>query len=123
MVNNKGQTLVIFVLILPILLLLFALIWELGNLSITINKYENTIQDVIEYGLNNQNQENLETILTNLFKANIQGEIQIEIKNYIKINVRQKYDALYNNLFNHKFDINITYIGYKNNGKIIIKKE
>ena len=123
MVNNNGQTLVIFVLILPILLLLFALIWELGNLSITINKYENTIQDVIEYGLNNQNQENLETILTNLLKANIQGEIQIEIKNYIKINVRQKYDALYNNLFNHKFDINITYIGYKNNGKIIIKKE
>ena len=38
--NNKGQSLIIFVLILPILLLLFALIFELGNYGLTINKYE-----------------------------------------------------------------------------------
>ncbi len=123
MVNSKGQTLVIFVLILPILLLLLALIWEIGNLSLTINKYETTITNTIEYGLNNQEKENLEVILTNLIKANVKGDVQIEIRNYIKINVKQKYDTLYNNLFNHKFDIDITYIGYKENNQIIIKKE
>lgn len=123
MVNSKGQTLVIFVLILPILLLLLALIWEIGNLSLTTNKYETTIKNAIEYGLNNQEKENLEVILTNLIKANVKGDVQIEIKNYIKINVKQKYDTLYNNLFNHKFDIDITYIGYKKNNQIIIKKE
>lgn len=121
--NSKGQSLVVFVLILPVLLLLFALIWEIGNLGLTINKYETAIKDTIEYGLNNQDKENLEEVLTNLLKANIEGNIQIEINNYIKINVTQKYDALYNNLFNHKFDINLTYIGYKENNQIIIKKE
>lgn len=121
--NNKGQSLVVFVLILPVLLLLFALIWEIGNLGLTINKYETAIKDTIEYGLNNQNKENLEETLTSLLKANIEGDIQIEINNYIKINVTKKYNALYNNLFNHKFDIDLTYIGYKENNQIIIKKE
>ena len=121
--NNKGQSLVVFVLILPVLLLLFALIWEIGNLGLTINKYETAIKDTIEYGLNNQNKENLEETLTSLLKANIEGDIQIEINNYIKINVTKKYNALYNNLFNHKFDIDLTYICYKENNQIIIKKE
>ena len=121
--NNKGQSLVVFVLILPVLLLLFALIWEIGNLGLTINKYETAIKDTIEYGLNNQNKENLEETLTSLLKANIEGDIQIEINNYIKINVTKKYNALYNNLFNHKFDIDLTYIGYKENNQIIIIKE
>lgn len=121
--NSKGQSLVVFVLILPVLLLLFALIWEIGNLGLTINKYETAIKDTIEYGLNNQNKENLEETLTSLLKANIEGDIQIEINNYIKINVTKKYNALYNNLFNHKFDIDLTYIGYKENNQIIIKKE
>ena len=51
--NNKGQSLVIFILILPILLLLFALIWEIGNLGFTINRYETEIKDTINYVLNN----------------------------------------------------------------------
>ena len=123
MVNNKGQTLVIFVLVLPILLLLIALIWEIGNLQITINKYETAIKDTIEYGLNHQEENNLALILTNLLKANVKGDINIEINNYIKINVKQKYNALYNSIFNNKFDIDLTYIGYKENNQIIIKKE
>lgn len=121
--NNKGQILIVFVLILPILLLLIALIWEIGNLAITTNKYETAIKDTIEYGLNHQDEDNLKQILNNLLKANVKGDTHIEIDNYIKINVKQKYDALYNNLFNHQFDIDLTYIGYKENNQIIIRKE
>ena len=122
--GNKGQTLVIFVLILPILLLLFALIWEVGNLQITVNKYETEIKDTIEYGLNNLDQENLKENLTNLLKANIDGDITIEINNgVIKINVKQKYKTLYNKLFNSSFDLDITYSGYIENDNMIIKKE
>ena len=119
--NNKGQSLVIFVLILPILLLLFALIFELGNYGLTINKYEKEIKEVIKYGLNNIESINEEK-LTNLLKQNINGEINVEISNkVIKVNVKEKYDNLFN--FNNKFDIDITYIGYIENNKQIIKKE
>ncbi len=122
--GNKGQTLVIFVLILPILLLLFALIWEVGNLGLTINKYETEIKDTIEYGLNHLDDENLEDILTNLLKANLEGDINVEINNQvIKVNVKQKYDALFNNLLNNRFDIDLTYNGYIENEKLIIQKE
>ena len=122
--DSKGQTLIIFVLILPILLLLFALIWEVGNLSFTINKYEIEIEDTIKYGLNHLDDENLEEVLTNLLKANLDGKISVEINNQtIKVNVKQKYDAMFNNLLNHKFDIDLTYNGYIENKKLIIKKE
>ena len=122
--DSKGQTLVIFVLILPILLLLFALIWEVGNLGLTINKYETEIKDTIEYGLNHLDDENLEDILANLLKANLEGDINVEINNQvIKVNVKQKYDALFNNLLNNRFDIDLTYNGYIENNKFIIQKE
>lgn len=122
--DSKGQTLVIFVLILPILLLLFALIWEVGNLGLTINKYETEIKDTIEYGLNHLDDENLEDILTNLLKANLEGDINVEINNQvIKVNVKQKYDALFNNLLNNRFDIDLNYNGYIENNKFIIQKE
>ena len=122
--DSKGQTLVIFVLILPILLLLFALIWEVGNLGLTINKYETEIKDTIEYGLNHLDDENLENILTNLLKANLEGDINVEINNQvIKVNVKQKYDALFNNLLNNRFDIDLNYNGYIENNKFIIQKE
>lgn len=120
--GNKAQTLVIFILILPILLLLFALIWEIGNLSITINKYETEIKDTIEYGLNHLDSENLESILTDLLRENIKGNINVAINNQvIKVSVKERYDALFN--FNHKFDIDLTYNGYIENEKIIIQKE
>ena len=122
--DSKGQTLVIFVLILPILLLLFALIWEVGNLGLTTNKYETEIKDTIEYGLNHLDDENLEEVLTNLLKANLEGNINVEINNQvIKVNVKQKYDALFNNLLNNRFDIDLTYNGYIENNKFIIQKE
>ena len=122
--DSKGQTLVIFVLILPILLLLFALIWEVGNLGLTINKYETEIKDTIEYGLNHLDDENLEDILTNLLKANLEGDINVEINNQvIKVNVKHIYDALFNNLLNNRFDFDLTYNGYIENNKFIIQKE
>lgn len=122
--DSKGQTLIIFVLILPILLLLFALIWEVGNLGFTINKYETEIEDTIKYGLNHLDDENLEEVLTNLLKANLDGKISVEINNQtIQVNVKQKYAAMFNNLLNHKFDIDLTYNGYIENKKLIIQKE
>ena len=117
--DNKGQTLIIFVLILPILLLLFTLIWEIGNLSFTINKYEAEIKDTINYGL--KNKENIdENTLINLLKENIDGNITVKIDDKIKIDVKEKYKALFK--FNNHFYIDITYIGYIENEKIIIKR-
>ena len=49
--DNKGQSLVIFVLLLPIIFIILSIIWELGNMQLQISQYENAIKDNIKYGL------------------------------------------------------------------------
>ncbi len=121
--DNKGQSLVIFVLLLPIIFIILSIIWELGNMQLQISQYENAIKDNIKYGLNHQNLENLKEKLDNLMSKNTDGNYQIEIKNeIIKINLKTNYQSIYSEIL-HFSNIDITYIGYKENNKIIIKKE
>lgn len=121
--DNKGQSLVIFVLLLPIIFIILSIIWELGNMQLQISQYESTIKDTIKYGLNHQNLENLKEKLDNLMSKNTDGNYQIEIKNeIIKINLKTNYQSIYSEIL-HFSNIDITYIGYKENNKIIIKKE
>ncbi|MDD6323087.1 MAG: hypothetical protein PUA73_00520 [Bacilli bacterium] len=121
--DNKGQSLVIFVLLLPIIFIILSIIWELGNMQLQISQYENAIKDTIKYGLNHQNLENLKEKLDNLMSKNTDGNYQIETKNeIIKINLKTNYQSIYSEIL-HFSNIDITYIGYKENNKIIIKKE
>lgn len=109
--TNKGQSLVIFVMLLPVIILLFLGLFKVGEECLKINKIENNIQDVISYGLNHKEDTDLENKLTNLLKANLNGRIKVTITERIKINYIED-------------DINMTYIGYiKDNKKIIIKEE
>lgn len=47
--NKKGQVLVVFVLILPLITLFLGLIIDIGNSLVIRKKYENIIKDVILY--------------------------------------------------------------------------
>ncbi len=121
--TNKGQSLVIFVLLIPIIFILITLVWELGNLSFVESKYESEIKEAIAYGLRHEN-ENLKEKVTELLDSNIEGEKDIEVSDgKIKIHVKKQYNTIYRAIFKNKFDIDITYTGYKENEKIIIIKE
>lgn len=121
--GNKGQSLVVFVLLLPIIFILFTIIWEFGNLSFQISYYKNEVKSTIRYGLNHLSDDNLEEKLNTLIANNIKEESKIEIKNNtIKINIKTKYENIYSKLL-HISDIDITYVGYKENNKLIIKEE
>ena len=54
MLNNRGQSLVLFILIIPILLGIMALVIDVGNALIKKNEIENAIEFVIDYGLENE---------------------------------------------------------------------
>ena len=49
--NNKGQSLVMFILIIPILLLIMILVIDLGNIIVTKTHLDNTNYLVIDYEL------------------------------------------------------------------------
>ena len=47
--NNKGQSLVLFILIIPILIGIMALVIDCGKVLYTKSKQENTIELILEY--------------------------------------------------------------------------
>ena len=122
--TNKGQSLVVFVILLPVLFILITLVWEIGNLSLTQSKYESEIKDTITYGLKHKEDPEINQKMKDLLDSNIEGEKTItKNENVIKINVKNEYKTIYKPILKEKLDIDITYVGYIENEKIIIKKE
>lgn len=51
--NNKGQSLVLFIVIIPIILLVFVLVYDIGTAIYEKNRLSNTSYMVIDYALDN----------------------------------------------------------------------
>ena len=56
--NNKGQSLVLFILVIPIILGIMALVIDLGNSLTKKNEIDKNIEFVLDYYLNDNKQEN-----------------------------------------------------------------
>ncbi len=121
--NNKGQSLVTVVLLLPLVILIIAAVFDIGNIMITQNKYENEIKNTIQYGLKNSKEPDIEQKIQTLLASNLKGFKEITVdENFIKIHVKDKRNGLFSTI-SKKQDIDITYHGTIENGKIIITKE
>lgn len=85
--NNKGQVLVIFVILIPIIILLFTLVIDIGNMYIEKRNINNNLKYAIEYS--NKNNTNIEEILN----KNLDN---IEINYYDEeIKVSKKYNGIF----------------------------
>lgn len=119
--NNKGQSLVVFVIILPIILILSTMIWEIGNLQITKSKYESRIKDAIKYGIKHNEDPEIKTKIEELLKQNV-GICEVSASaDKIKVKFETTYKYMYEKY--QEIRIKISMVGYKENEKIIIKKE
>ena len=117
--DNKGQSLIAFILLLPVMLLFMTSLWEVGQLEVTKNKYESEIKDTIKYGLKHINDENIGEKLETIINKNLKGQKELNIDgNQIKISY--EYES---KIFNKKVKTKISYIGHIENNKIIIEKE
>ncbi len=113
--NNKGQVLVIFVILLPIFFMIFTFIIDLGLLSIEKRKCDNNTYDAIEYYLDSNDKDKTIKLIEN----NIE-DINIDISDtdsYVEISVSKEYKGIYNIIYDN--EIKITYIGNKETKKII----
>ena len=125
--NNKGQVLVCFVIMLPILLLAIALIVNLGIYGIEKRKVSNTVKDTIKYGLNHIDDDNVKDTMRDLIIQNIDdinaSDINITTNNsYIKINVTKTEKALFSG-FNNNLQIDVIYSGNISDNGIKIMEE
>ena len=122
--NNKGQSLVIFVLFLPIIFLLIAIIYDLGSFEINKQKNINEVKSIITYGLKNIDDDNLNQKLNTLLNKNIGTKASLSIdNNTIKINLNYKEKSIFPSIIKDSYQVNLTYKGYLDNENIIIIKE
>lgn len=126
--DRKGQVLVGFLLLLPLLLILFVFVIDIGFMKVEERKLENTVKEAITYGLkqespeeevqqqvetmirkNIDNIEFLDTVVTN---GNIQVHLSTRQKNVFGIILNQRM-----------YKIEKRYQGYLENEAIKIIKE
>jgi Flp pilus assembly protein TadG len=87
MKNNKGQALVEFVILIPVLMLLILSIFDLGNIILKKYKLENELDTIINYYNNNDEQ------LMNSYASMKDISIKKERKNNNMIDIKVSYEV------------------------------
>ena len=101
--NKKGQALVEFIIILPILIFIMLAIIDYGMISYNKTKMENLIADVAGMYKNNESEEEIKDFI-HFNDKNIKTNISYEDK-YINLLLSKKYDYITPGL-NKLFKIN-----------------
>lgn len=138
--NNKGQSLILFIIFLPILLSIMALVVDVGNALSKKSEQDNVIEYILNYGLENgevffknndeyyYNEElvNWKDDLKILLDYNLENSNNEIVLNEKEIIIKSKsyVEGIFSNILNIKgFKIESEYKGYIENDKKIIQKE
>ena len=122
MLNNKGQTLVLFVLILPIIIFIMLLVIDVSNMFITKQELNNINKIVLNYGLDIIEEENIDSKLEELINKNISvNEHTVKIENgTIEINLKKNIQGIVTK--KKIYEVKSTYKGYIEEDKKVINR-
>ena len=125
MLNNKGQSLIIFIVIIPIIILIMILVMDIGNLTYEKQELDSINKIVLNYGLDNINNLDVVNEMYALAKNN-NPKANYNIKyNNQEFNITSKYyvKGVFTKLINiDGYLAKSTYKGYLKNNKHIIEK-
>ena len=125
--NNKGQSLVLFVIFLPIILMIIVLVYDIGNALYEKESIDNTNYMVIEYGLDNISLID-ENDLISLIEKNTSGLDKIDVlvdneKKVVTIKLSKKVKGIMGGTFGFDImDIKSSYVGKYSDDKKIIER-
>ena len=126
MLNNKGQSLVLFVVVIPILLFILILVIDIGKAINLKQELNNINRIVLDYGLDKIGEENLNVELTELVKLNNNDIDEVDIKldnDKIYLNISCNMDLIFISLGDLSlFEITSSYVGYIYDGNKRIEK-
>lgn len=119
--NNRGQSLVMFIILLPILLLIFTLVYDVGNAIYEKDKISNINYMVVEYSLDNIDDVNEDDLKTLILKNddNIDDVSIVIINNGVDISLQKDINGVFGKIFN----FNLTFIRSEYSGKIVDDKK
>ena len=119
--NKKGQTLILFIILIPLILGVMAVVVDVGLLISKNSNLKETTKIVIKDSLNNNlNEEEIRELFikNKIVVDNLEIKLdndKIEIKNKVKI------DSIFGAIIGlKKYTIKIDIMGYKDNNKIVI---
>ena len=120
--DNKGQSLIFFVLILPIIILFFVLLIDVTSYELNHNHIKNTIIDNLKVILNNDEKDTNKII--GVIKSNIDDSDvdAIILENEIEIDVSYKYKSFSKKLISNEPTVNYHYCGNYESKEIKNKK-
>ena len=128
--NNKGQTLVMFIIFLPVILILVALLINYSFISNLKLKLENNVKSAMKYGMNlkiedtNITNDEIKDKIKFLIDENLSYE-SLDIKvndNSIEVSVTSKTNGFINNITNFNNTIKLNYYGNIENQRIKIER-
>ena len=120
--DNKGQSLIFFVLILPIIILFFVLLIDVTSYELNHNHIKNTIIDNLKVILDNDEKDTNKII--GVIKSNIDDSDvdAIILENEIEINVSYKHKSFSKKLISNEPTVNYHYCGNYETKEIKNKK-
>ena len=120
--NNKGQTLVLFVMLLPIMLLVMVLVFDIGKSIVEKQKLDNISFMIVSYGIEHSKDDNIEDTLKELVTLNYKDATDVEVlvkDDYVSVNLSGKVKGVFGNLVGKSFfEVKSYYIGNINDKKI-----
>ena len=121
--NNKGQTLIIFVILIPILILVAALVVDTGLMTFEKERYRGIIENGIEEYFDTGNVEETEKIFSLNDIAKEEYTIIIQ-ENQIEVSLNTSIEAIFGKIINlQEYEIKMNYIGTKEGERVIINKK
>lgn len=126
MLNNKGQSLILFVIVLPVLLLIAIFVIDMGRVIVKEQELNNISNIVLDYGLDNLDKVDISNELQELVKLNNSeiDEVNVFVEdNKIKLKLKDNVDGIFSNLINISiFNVKSSYVGYFENENKKIEK-
>lgn len=120
--NNRGQTLVLFVMLLPIMLLVMVLVFDIGKSIVEKQKLDNISFMIVSYGIEHSKDDNIDGTLKELVTLNYKDATDVEIlikDDYVSVSLSGKVKGVFGNLVGKSnFKVRSYYIGNINDKKI-----
>ena len=116
--NNKGQTLVVFIIFIPVIILLMAFIVDTSLMYIAKSKLNDLSKTIIKeiYDVKDKNSKVEELLNVNEINYN---NYDIEINdNKVKLSIEEEIDSVFGSMIgNESYTIKSEVTGYKDNDK------
>lgn len=122
--NNKGQSLVMFVLVLPILLIAFIIVYDIGNALFYKQELDNVNYLALDYALEHIDSDNIESKIIDIINLNNLSLNEIEViykNNKIYVTTKKKVSGVITKSFDI-LTVKSSYVGYTENNKKMIER-